>query len=77
MRNSPSSFPSTAQNPLADSGTLYCKLAKASLPGVGVRGAPTVHAIRPDFPVTVLPGLNHIGMITDPGAIPAALRGHS
>jgi pimeloyl-ACP methyl ester carboxylesterase len=42
--------------------------------------APTVHAIRPDFPVTVLPGLNHIGMITDPRAIPAiaaALRGYS
>lgn len=40
--------------------------------------APTVHAIRPDVPVTVIPDLNHIGMITDARAVPAiaaALRG--
>ncbi len=42
--------------------------------------APTIHAIRPDVPVTVVPGVNHIGMTTDPRAVPAivaALRGHS
>ena len=33
--------------------------------------APTVHAVRPDVPVTVVPGLNHIEMTTDPRAAPA------
>jgi alpha-beta hydrolase superfamily lysophospholipase len=40
--------------------------------------APTVHAVRPDVPVTVVPGLNHIEMTTDPRAVPAiaaAVRG--
>ncbi|MGO8955567.1 MAG: alpha/beta hydrolase [Rhodomicrobium sp.] len=40
--------------------------------------APTVHAIRPEVPVTVIPDLNHIGMISDARAVPAiaaALRG--
>jgi pimeloyl-ACP methyl ester carboxylesterase len=40
--------------------------------------APTVRAVRPDVPVTVIPGLNHIGMTTDPRAVPAivaAVRG--
>jgi non-heme chloroperoxidase len=40
--------------------------------------APTVHAIRPDVPVSVIPGLSHIGMTIDPRAFPAiaaALRG--
>ncbi len=32
---------------------------------------PTVHAVRPDIPVTVIPGVNHIGMIADPRAVPA------
>lgn len=35
------------------------------------RFAPTVAAIRPDVAVTVVPGLSHIEMITDPGAVPA------
>jgi hypothetical protein len=41
---------------------------------------PVIAAIRPDIPVTVLPGLTHIGLITDPGAAPAivaAIRGAS
>lgn len=40
--------------------------------------APTVQAIRTDVPVTVIPGLNHIEMITDARAVPpilAAIRG--
>jgi alpha-beta hydrolase superfamily lysophospholipase len=39
---------------------------------------PTVHAVRPDVPVTVLPDLDHIGVSLDPRAIPvilAAVRG--
>ncbi len=39
--------------------------------------APTIHAVRPDIPVTVIPGLSHIEMTTEPrafGAIIAALR---
>ncbi len=42
--------------------------------------APTVHAVRPDVPVRIVAGVDHIGMITDPRAVPAiaaALRGHS
>ena len=42
--------------------------------------APTVHAVRPDVPVTVVPGLNHIEMTTDPRAVPAilaAIRGEA
>jgi alpha-beta hydrolase superfamily lysophospholipase len=42
------------------------------------RFAPAVHTVRPDVPVTIVPDLNHIEMITDPRAIPAitaALRG--
>ena len=40
--------------------------------------APTIGAIRTDIPVTVVPGLSHIEMITDPRAVPAiaaAVRG--
>jgi pimeloyl-ACP methyl ester carboxylesterase len=40
--------------------------------------APTVHAVRPDVPVTIVPGLGHIEMTTDPRAVPAivaAIRG--
>ena len=40
--------------------------------------APAVHAVRPDAAVTVLPGLAHIEVSTDPSAIPAivaAIRG--
>jgi alpha-beta hydrolase superfamily lysophospholipase len=37
------------------------------------RFEPTVHAVRPDAPVTVLPDLDHIGLSTDPRAIPAIL----
>jgi non-heme chloroperoxidase len=33
--------------------------------------APTVHAVRADVPVTVVPELNHIEMILDPRAVPA------
>jgi pimeloyl-ACP methyl ester carboxylesterase len=33
--------------------------------------APTVHAVRPDVPVTVIPSLTHIELTTDPRAIPA------
>jgi alpha-beta hydrolase superfamily lysophospholipase len=42
------------------------------------RFAPTVAAIRPNTPVTIVPGLNHIGMTLDPSAVSAivaALRG--
>jgi alpha-beta hydrolase superfamily lysophospholipase len=35
--------------------------------------APAVHAVRPDVPVTIVPGLNHIEMTTDPRALPAIL----
>lgn len=41
---------------------------------------PTIHAVRPDAPVTVLPDLDHIGVSTDPRAVPAilaAVRGTS
>jgi pimeloyl-ACP methyl ester carboxylesterase len=40
--------------------------------------APTVHAIRPEVPVVVVPELGHIQMTTDPRAVPAivaAIRG--
>jgi alpha-beta hydrolase superfamily lysophospholipase len=40
--------------------------------------APTIHAVRPDVPVTVIPDLDHIGVSTDPRAVPAivaAVRG--
>lgn len=33
------------------------------------RFADVFHAERPDVPVTILPGITHSGMITDPGAI--------
>jgi non-heme chloroperoxidase len=42
------------------------------------RFAPTINAIRPNTPVTIVPGLDHIGMTLDPRAVPAiaaALRG--
>jgi non-heme chloroperoxidase len=42
------------------------------------RFAPTIEAVRTDVSVTVVPGLDHIGMILDPRAVPAiaaALRG--
>ena len=42
--------------------------------------APTVHAIRPGVPVSMVAGVDHIGMITDPRAVPAiaaALRAGS
>jgi pimeloyl-ACP methyl ester carboxylesterase len=32
---------------------------------------PTIHAVRPEVPVLVVPDLNHIQMITDPRAVPA------
>lgn len=41
---------------------------------------PTIHAVRSDVPVTVLPDLDHIGVSTDPRAVPAivgAVRGAS
>jgi alpha-beta hydrolase superfamily lysophospholipase len=34
---------------------------------------PTVHAVRPDVPVTVIPDLNHIEITTGPRAVPAIL----
>jgi non-heme chloroperoxidase len=40
--------------------------------------AATVDAIRPDTPVSVVPGLDHVGLVLDPRAVPAiaaALRG--
>lgn len=40
--------------------------------------APTIAAVRIDIPVTVIPGLGHIEMTTDPRAVPAiaaAVRG--
>lgn len=42
--------------------------------------APTVQAIRPDVPVTIVPELNHIRLTTDPRGVPAivaAIRGAS
>ena len=40
--------------------------------------APTIAAVRSDIPVTIVPGLDHIEMTTDPRAVPAivaAVRG--
>lgn len=42
--------------------------------------APTVHAVRANVPVTLVPELSHIEMTTDPRAVPAivaAIRGSS
>jgi non-heme chloroperoxidase len=42
------------------------------------RFAPTIEAIRPDTPVVVVPGPDHVGLALDPRAVPpiaAALRG--
>ena len=42
--------------------------------------APTLHAIKPEIPVTVVPGLSHTQLTTDPSAVPAilaAVRGGS
>jgi pimeloyl-ACP methyl ester carboxylesterase len=42
--------------------------------------SPTVYAVRPDVPVTILPDLDHIGIAVDPRAFPvivAAVRGTS
>jgi non-heme chloroperoxidase len=42
------------------------------------RFAATIDAIRPDTPVVVVPGLDHVGLVLDPRAVPAiaaALRG--
>jgi pimeloyl-ACP methyl ester carboxylesterase len=35
--------------------------------------APTVDAIRPGIPVTIVPGLSHTALTTDPSAVPAIL----
>jgi pimeloyl-ACP methyl ester carboxylesterase len=35
--------------------------------------APTLDALRPGIPVTIVPGLTHIGLITDETAVPAIL----
>jgi non-heme chloroperoxidase len=40
--------------------------------------APTLDAVKPGIPVTVVPGLSHTGLTTDPSAVPAivaAVRG--
>jgi pimeloyl-ACP methyl ester carboxylesterase len=40
--------------------------------------APTIHAVRPEVPVVIVPELGHIQMTTDPRAVPAivaAIRG--
>jgi alpha-beta hydrolase superfamily lysophospholipase len=40
--------------------------------------APAIHAVRPDTPVTIVPGLGHIPLTTDARAVPAivaAIRG--
>lgn len=40
--------------------------------------APTIHAVRPDVPVVIVPELGHIQMTADPRAVPAivaAIRG--
>jgi alpha-beta hydrolase superfamily lysophospholipase len=42
------------------------------------RFAPTIHAVRPDVPVTLIPGLTHVEVSIDPRAMPAivaAVRG--
>jgi pimeloyl-ACP methyl ester carboxylesterase len=36
--------------------------------------APTVDAIRPGTPVTIVPGLSHTGLTVDPRAVPAILE---
>ena len=33
--------------------------------------APAIHAVRPDIPVEVLPGLGHMGMTTEAAAVEA------
>jgi alpha-beta hydrolase superfamily lysophospholipase len=38
------------------------------------RFAPTIAAVRPDIPVIVLPGLDHVGVITDPKGVMAAAK---
>ena len=38
------------------------------------RFEPAIHAVRPDFPVTVVDGVNHIGMITAAPGIDAILK---
>ena len=68
----------------------YAADLKNARPAVGVlvgsadelfaadRFGPTIHAVRPDIPVTIVPGVNHVGLTTDPQAVPsivAALRG--
>jgi non-heme chloroperoxidase len=35
--------------------------------------APTVDAVRPGVPVTIVPGLSHTGLTVDPSAVPAIL----
>ena len=35
------------------------------------RYGPLIHAVRPDVPVTLVPGVNHMGMVTDPSALEA------
>jgi pimeloyl-ACP methyl ester carboxylesterase len=35
------------------------------------RYAPLIHATRPDVPVTLVAGVNHMGMVTDPRALSA------
>ena len=42
--------------------------------------APTIDAVRPGVPVTIVPGLSHTGLTVDPSAVPvilAAVRGSS
>ena len=44
------------------------------------RYAPTLNAIKPGIPVTIVPGLAHIPLIVEPEAVPAitkAIRGQS
>lgn len=36
--------------------------------------APTIHAVRPDVPVEVIPGLSHVEITTDPRAISAIIK---
>jgi non-heme chloroperoxidase len=39
----------------------------------GDKFAPALDAIRPGIPVRIMPRLTHIGLITDPGAVPATV----
>lgn len=40
------------------------------------RFAPLIHGVRPDLPVTVVPGVGHIGMSVDPAGVAAVVKAY-